>query len=234
MICIVIPTYNEKENIIKLVNFINKLRLNSKIIVVDDSKKKIARLKNIKNVKYLFRGKKLGRGSAVLHGFEEFLKNKNNKVFVEMDADFSHDPKEIKINLLYFYKHKLNFLISSRYLKKSKIKNWPILRKILSRLANLLARFLLGVPITDYTNGFRIYDRRAVKHILKKCKSSTQGFIILSEIIIELYNSKFKIGEIDSVFINRIRGLSKATFFEIFKSLIGIFQVFLKKRLFKF
>ena len=109
MICIVIPTYNEKENIIKLVNFINKLRLNSKIIIVDDSKEKISRLNNIKNVKYLFRGKKLGRGSAVLYGFKKFLKNKNNKMFIEMDADFSHDPKEIKRNLLYFNKHKLNF-----------------------------------------------------------------------------------------------------------------------------
>ena len=159
MISIIIPTYNEEENIIKLINKIFNIPLKINIVVVDDSPKSYPNIKKIKNVKYIYRGKKLGRGSAVLIGIKEALKNHKNRVIIEMDADFSHRPGEIVTNIKYFYKKKLNFLIASRYLKKSKILNWPLSRHILSKFSNLMARTLLNIPIKDYTNGFRFYDR---------------------------------------------------------------------------
>lgn len=232
MICIIIPTYNEKENIFKLIDNINKLKLRAKIIIVDDSKRKLLSLKRKKNVKYIYRGKKLGRGSAVLFGLKNQIKNISNKVFIEMDADFSHNPNELKRNLKYFRKKKLNFLISSRYLKNSKIINWPFSRHLLSKFSNILARFLLGVPIRDYTNGYRIYDRLSAKHILKNCSPKSGGFIVLSEIALELYKNQFKIGEINTIFVNRIRGDSKASINEIINAFFGILRIFILKRLF--
>ena len=121
---IIIPTYNELDNIERLIKEIKKKVKNSTIFIVDDSKKNdIGRLifnKKIK-VKYFHRKKKYGRGSAVLYGLKEAIKNKNNKIFIEMDADFSHDPKELINNIKFFKKKKLDLLIASRYLKNSKI-----------------------------------------------------------------------------------------------------------------
>ena len=132
MIGIIIPTFNEKENIIKLSKELLKLYPYSKIFIVDDTKiynlKK--NFKKIKNVKYIYRKNKKGRGSAVLDGLRVALKNKKIKIFVEMDADFSHRPQELKKNLNKFQKNKLDLLISSRYLKSSKIYNWSLQRRI--------------------------------------------------------------------------------------------------------
>ena len=161
MICIIIPTYNEKENIFKLIEEITKLIENVNIVVVDDSVDKLDALKKIDNVSYIHRGSKLGRGSAVLEGIKEGLLKEKNKIFIEMDADFSHDPKELKKNIDYFKKENLNFLIASRYVEGSKIINWPLSRHLLSKISNFLAKFLLRVPINDYTNGFRFYDKNA-------------------------------------------------------------------------
>ena len=116
-------------------------------------------------------------------------------------------------------------------MKESKIVNWPISRRIFSFLANKLARLLLGVPISDYTNGYRIYSRSAVKHIVKNCGRIGDGFIILSEILVELYFNNFKIGETKSIFVNRVRGESSVNLKEIFKSLIGLLKIYKLKEL---
>ena len=86
-----------------------------------------------------------------------------------MDADFSHNQKELKKKIEFFTEKELDLLISSRYLKKSRIINWSIQRLLFSKLSNKLAQLLLNVGVTDYTNGFRIYSRRAVQLIVKKC-----------------------------------------------------------------
>ena len=99
-------------------------------------------------------------------------------------------------------------LISSRYLKKSKIINWPPQRKLLSFLANNLARSILKVPISDYTNGFRIYSNKAAKHVTTNCGEVGDGFIILSEILVQLYYNNFKVKEVESTFVNRTRAVS--------------------------
>lgn len=234
MIYVIIPTYNEEDNILKLISKLQSLPLDIRIIIVDDSTKKLKNLTKIKKTEYYYRGKKLGRGSAVLFGIKKALRNKKLKILIEMDADFSHNPNEIIKNLKYFNKNKLNFLIASRYLKKSKIINWPFSRHLLSKFSNFLARFLLNIPIKDYTNGFRFYDKIAAKHVYKKCyKSKSSGFILLSEIAMEMYIHKFKMDEIDTIFINRTRGESKASFSEIVKSFFGLLNLYYKYKILK-
>lgn len=147
-----------------------------------------------------------------------------------MDADLSHSPQELKRNLNYFIYNNLDLLISSRYLRGSKIINWPVSRKIFSRISNLLARFLLGIPITDYTNGFRIYSRRAAKIVIKKSGKIGDGFIILSEILLIIYNQNFKIGEINSKFINRVRGESSVNIKLIIEAFFGLIKLYLLKK----
>ena len=183
-------------------------------------------VRDFKNIKYVFRGKKLGRGSAVLEGLDYLINNSQAEIFIEMDADYSHDPLELKKNLVLHKENNYDLLISSRYLKKSKIINWPISRRIFSFLANKLARFLLGVPISDYTNGYRFYSKNAVKHITQNCGKIGDGFIILSEILVELYFNGFKVGETESKFVNRVRGESSVNFAEILNSFIGLLKIF--------
>jgi len=225
---IVIPTYNEKENIGILLERIFKLSNKTKIIIVDDSPDQT--IKEITNryddVYYIHRDEKAGRGSAVLKGIGYALANFNFNYIIEMDADLSHDTNEIINNVNFFLNEKADLLISSRYLKNSKIVNWPIKRKILSFFANNLAKYILKVPVSDYTNGFRIYSNKAAKHVVTNCGKAGDGFIILSEILVQLYYNNFKIKEIESTFVNRVRGDSSVTFKEIFNSLKGLVLIF--------
>ena len=230
-IAIIIPAYNESDNI---KNLIKKIRQNIKpqIIVVDDSNNNLTKnlLKKIKtNIIYIKRNKKLGRGSAVLEGLKNSLKKKEVEIFIEMDADLSHPPNELRRNIKFFNEKNLDLLIGSRYLEGSQIINWPISRRIFSRLANYLARFLLKIPCSDYTNGYRIYSRRAAKKIVEKCGKIGDGFIILSEILLVLYKNKFKIAEIKTKFVNRSRGESSANLRLIIASFIGLIKIFFKK-----
>ena len=232
---IVIPAYEEEENISILIKEIKSF-IKAKIVIVDDSKSNLTKKifnKKKKNVFYFKRKKKLGRGTAVLFGLKKLLKSKQISIFIEMDADRSHRPSEINRNLKYFKKNTLDLLISSRYLKKSKIKNWPISRLCFSYISNKLAIFLLGIKVSDYTNGFRIYSRRSAKSIVKDCGNIGDGFVILSEILLNISKKKYKIGEIQSVFINRIRGQSSVTLKLIIESFFGLLKLFFISRFFK-
>ena len=230
---IVIPTFNEENNIVKLIKTIKSKFKDSLIVIVDDSlHKKIWHLikKNKLKVSYIYRGKKLGRGSAVRVGLKKLLKNKKIKFFVEMDADFSHNPVELPKNINYFYKNSLDLLIGSRYLKKSKIINWSLSRRIFSFLSNYLARNLLKIPISDFTNGYRIYSKNSVKRIIKNCGKVGGGFIMLSEILVELHINNLKIREIESIFVNRERGESSVNLKLILVSLLGLIKLYFNKK----
>ena len=229
-ISIIIPTYKEKENIFKLTKKILSIYPKAVIFVVDDTENL-----NLKNrfksnkIKYFLRKNKKGRGSAVLYGLKKSLQYKSNSIFIEMDADFSHNPKELKKKIEFFIKNDLDLLISSRYLESSKIINWPIQRLVFSKLSNKLAQFLLNVGVTDYTNGFRIYSRRSVELIVKKCGRIGDGFIVLSEILLTIKLNKFKIRELPTIFVNRKRGESSVNFKLIIQSLIGIVKLYFIK-----
>ena len=231
-IAIVIPTYNELENIQKLINEIRKNITKCNIYIVDDTKNddigKLIIKKKIK-AKYFHRKKKSGRGSAVVYGLKKAFKNKQNEIFIEMDADFSHNPKELTRNLNIFKKKKLDLLIASRYLKKSKIINWGLSRRIFSKLSNFLARNMLRIFLHDFTNGFRIYSKRSAKKIIQKCGNIGDGFIILSEIIVVLHNNHFKIDEVYSKFINRERGQSSVNLSLVIASFFGLIKLFFIK-----
>tara|TARA_Y100001980_G_C14451384_1_gene235223 strand:- start:64 stop:771 length:708 start_codon:yes stop_codon:yes gene_type:complete len=229
-IVIVIPTYKEKDNIFKLTNKILKLHPKTRIYVVDDTKdENLKKYFKSKKIKYFLRKKQKGRGSAVLYGLKKSLKNTTSKIFIEMDADFSHDPKELKSKILFFKKRNLDLLISSRYLKKSKIINWSLQRLLFSKLSNLLARYLLNVGVTDYTNGYRVYSRRSVKLITKKCGKIGDGFIVLSEILLMIKLNNFKIHELPTIFVNRKRGQSSVNFKLIIQSLVGLIKLYFIK-----
>ena len=144
-----------------------------------------------------------------------------------MDADFSHNPNELASKIKFFNKNSLDMLISSRYMKKSKIVNWPLKRTILSKLSNLITRILLPVPITDYTNGYRLYSQRSVKIIVSQCGKIGDGFIILSEILLRIYYKKYKISEIKTIFVNRKRGESSVSLSLIIDSLLGLIKLYI-------
>ncbi len=229
-IAIVIPTYKEKDNIFKLTNKILKIHPKTIIYVIDDTKdENLKKYFKNKKIKYFLRKNQKGRGSAVLYGLKKSLKNTTSKIFIEMDADFSHDPNELKSKILFFKKKNLDLLISSRYLKKSKIINWSLQRLLFSKLSNLLAGALLNVGVTDYTNGYRVYSRRSAKLITKKCGKIGDGFIVLSEILLMIKLNNFKIHEVPTIFVNRKRGQSSVNFKLIIQSLIGLIKLYFIK-----
>ena len=97
-------------------------------------------------------------------------------------------------------------------------------------MSNMLARVLIGVPVSDYTNGFRFYSNSAAKTIIAKCNNTKGGFIILSEIILVLWSNNYKISEIKSIFRNRVRGESTVNINLVISSLIGLFKLYLLKK----
>ena len=236
-ISIIIPTFNEKENIHRLIKNLKKVVPKAYIVIVDDSIDdeigKIVKKNKYLNVNYYHRKNAKGRGSAVLFGLRKNFSKNKKRIFIEMDADFSHRPIELKKNIELFKKKNYDLLISSRYLKKSKIINWPISRKIFSKLSNILAQLVLRVNVSDYTNGFRIYSSNAVNIILKKCGKIGDGFIILSEFLLALNINKLRIGETNTIFVNRIRGESSVNFKLIVNSFVGLIKLFVIKKRYK-
>lgn len=198
-VVVVLPSYNASYNITKVIDKILRIVPKSKIFVVDDNSpdktyELIRKIYNSeKRVKLIIRKQKAGRGSAVICGIKEGLKDKKNKYFIEMDADFSHDPKYIPelIEVCNTY----DVSLASKYLKESKIINLPYKRKLFSIFANLVLKTTLGIPVNDYTNGFRCYRREVLEKIdLDSIKS--KGFIVLSEILYLIHKKGFSFGEI--------------------------------------
>jgi dolichol-phosphate mannosyltransferase len=230
-IAVIIPAYNEQKNILELVNKIKYLLPKSSVYIIDDSPGNQTNIIiNKKKFNYYHRKKKMGRGSAVLYGIKKAVLVERYNIFIEMDADFSHNPNELIKNINLFKKNNADLLISSRYLKNSRIINWPVSRKIFSFLSNYLSRIFLQIPISDYTNGFRIYSKRSALKIIKHCGKIGDGFIILSEILLVLYFSKYRIFETSTTFVNRVRGESSVNLKLIFSSLIGLVKLFFYKR----
>ncbi|MBU3978169.1 polyprenol monophosphomannose synthase [Patescibacteria group bacterium] len=184
-IAVIIPTYNAREGIISNISKILHQAPFVYIIIVDDSSPDgtasliQSKFINDKRVQIIIRKNKGGRGSAVIVGLKKALKNKETKYFIEMDADLCHNPKYIK--KLVDKCVNADVVIASRYLPSSRISGWNFKRKLMSFCINNLAKFLLRIPITDYTDGFRCYSRKAVEFITTFHVKS-QGYIVLSEI----------------------------------------------------
>lgn len=225
---VVIPAYNEVENLEKLIFMIYSVYPSMNIIVVDDSskyenhrlKKALKRFKG--NLRIIFRGGKLGRGSAVIDGLRYALKNSKNNAFIEMDADLAHNPFEIPLLLAKL--DKADMIVGSRYLSKSKIVKWPLRRLIQSRIINLFLRNWLGIKLSDFTNGFRAYSRPAAEFLANQ-KLREKGFISLSETAYKLKKAGFKIKEVPISFRDRELGESSANTRELMESFVGALRI---------
>jgi len=211
-IAVVIPTYNEKDNIGKLISAIFALELpDLEIIVVDDNSpdgtgKIVEEIKTREpRVHALHQSKKKGLGRAYIAGFQYALEGEAEYIF-EMDADFSHDPRMIPKFLKHAETHDL--IIGSRYVGGVRVVNWPLRRLFLSVLANKYASFVTGLKIADATSGFKCYRRKVLESIdLQRVKSSGYSFQI--EMKYRAHKKNFTLREIPIIFVDRTQGLSK-------------------------
>ena len=208
---IILPTYNEAENIQDIIQKIFDCQPLFNIIIVDDNSPdgtgdiadELAN--NDSRVSVIHRGKKTGLGTAYVMGFKAALEKGADLIF-EMDADLSHDPKYLKDFLIAIKKHDL--VIGSRYVKGGSIEGWKFLRILLSKLANLFVSCFMIKPLRDFTAGYRCYRRDALEKIdLDKIKADGYAFQI--EMIYHVYNTKSSICEIPIIFKERKKGYSK-------------------------
>jgi dolichol-phosphate mannosyltransferase len=208
---IIIPTYNELENVKKIIPDILNRYENVEILVVDDNSpdgtgELVDQLmKQSERIKLLKRPGKMGLGTAYIAGFKYALANRYDFIF-EMDADYSHDPKEIG-NFLEAIKS-CDLVLGSRYKTGVNVINWPMRRLMLSYFANGYTRFITGLPIKDATGGFKCFRRKVLESIdLDSIKSNGYAFQI--EMTFKAFKKGFRISEIPIIFIDRFQGTSK-------------------------
>lgn len=210
-ILVILPTYNERENITLLIPEIKKVVPHVHILVVDDNSpdqtsacvKEMA--KTLENVFVLDREKKEGLGKAYISGFTWALERKYDLIF-EMDADFSHDPKYLPdfLNAA----RDADLVIGSRYISGVNVVNWPMHRLLLSYFGNVGARMVAGIPVRDCTGGFKCFRSDVLRSIdLRKVGSSGYSFQV--EMNFYVWKKGFKIVEIPIVFTDRRIGTSK-------------------------
>lgn len=209
---IIIPTYNEKENITRLIPEVLVQDDNIEIMVVDDNSPDgtgdlvewISR--DNARVHLMRRPGKLGLGTAYISGFREALTRPDIECVFEMDADFSHQPKYIPEFLKAI--RSADVILGSRYVPGGGVRNWGLIRKVLSRGGSIFSRFMLGLPAYDCTGGFRCY-RRQVLEALDFERINSEGFGFQVEMLHECNKKGFRIKEIPIVFPDREKGASK-------------------------
>jgi len=227
-ILIVIPTYNESENIVLLIPEIRRIVPQADILVVDDNSpdgtsqcvKVLA--KNLRGIHVLDRPKKEGLGRAYLSGFRWALERGYEFIF-EMDADFSHDPKYLP-DFLDAIKYN-DLVIGSRYKNGVNVINWPMSRLLLSWCANrFVTPIITGLPFTDSTGGYKCF-RRTLLEALDLDKISSSGYSFQIEINYLSWRKKFRTVEIPIVFTDRKRGESKMSTNIIREALILLWRL---------
>ncbi len=225
---VILPTYCEAQNIEKLITEIESLPLNKSILVIDDyspdgTAQIVEKLqKKYRNLLLFVRPQKSGLGTAITDGFKIFLSLRNVPEYVvTMDADYSHNPKELP-QLVSKMSNTCDLIIGSRYCKGGKTAGWSYTRKVISRGANMLARSLLGLQPHDCTSGFRCYSASFLKNIISYLHSHTYDIQI--ETINQAHTKGFKVKETPILFVNRKRGKSKLSLVEIQNYLSYIFK----------
>lgn len=212
-VLVIIPTYNESENILNLIPEVLKYTDSNyqwNVLVVDDNSPDgtaamVEGLKN-PNVFIIKRERKLGLGTAYVRGFKFAIENSFDFVF-EMDADFSHDPKYLP-GFVELIEKGNDLVVGSRYINGVSVVNWPISRLFLSYYANIYTRIVTGLKVKDTTAGFMCYRVSALSQIdLEKVKSNGYSFQI--EMKFKFYKKGFKISETPILFIDRRAGSSK-------------------------
>ena len=210
-ILIIIPTYNELENLPRLLPEVLSKDDGIDVLIVDDNSPDgtsvfvESQMKNNNRIHLIKRSSKQGLGTAYIAGFKYALQNGYDFVF-EMDADFSHDPKEIP-RFLDEIKNS-DVVLGSRYINGVNVINWPMRRLLLSSFANLYTRFITGMPVHDATGGFKCFRIKVLQAIdLNKVKSNGYAFQI--EMSFKAWKKGFKVKEIPIIFVDRVKGKSK-------------------------
>jgi dolichol-phosphate mannosyltransferase len=228
-ITVVIPTYNEAENLPKLVSALFSLPLDLRALIVDDNSPdgtgKIAdelAQTYAGRVEILHRPGKMGLRSAYLNGFQKIL-NGDAQALVQMDADFSHDPSALvdMAKLL----ESCDVVLGSRYVQGGSVdEQWPIWRKSLSAFGNFYARTILRLPLHDVTTGYRMWRRETLQQMPMERIQST-GYVFLVEMMYLAHCLQFKIGEAPIYFADRRWGKSKMSINIQMEAAIRIWQV---------
>ena len=232
---IAIPTYNERENIELIIDALLNLYPNFDILIIDDNSpdgtgkivaKKIQLQLDKKAAQSIFllsRAAKEGLGKAYIAGFKWALQRDYDYIF-EMDADFSHNPKDIKKLSNKLQKEEVDMVIGSRYVEGVNVINWPFPRLFLSYFASKYVYFITRMPIKDPTAGFVGYRSKVLKSIdLDRVKF--KGYAFQIEMKYRAWKKKFCIKEISIVFRDRKRGTSKMNYNIIKESIFGVFQM---------
>ena len=208
---VIIPTYNEIENLPKLLDKIEGLGLGLDVLIVDDGSPDgtgdwvDGQISTRKHLHLLRRQGKQGLGSAYVAGFRYAIAEGYNFVF-EMDADFSHDPAHLPVFLKEIETHDL--VLGSRYINGISVVNWPMSRLLLSYFANVYARWITGLPIQDATGGFKCFRVEALRS-LDLGKIHAGGYSFQIEVTYKLWKKGYRIREIPILFMDRTAGASK-------------------------
>ncbi len=227
---IIIPTYNELNNIQKLLMDLTNMYPMSHILIVDDNSpdgtadyvEELCRTNT--NINLLKRERKMGLGTAYVAGFKYML-SKGYDVAIEMDADYSHDPKEIKRFLEAIKQYDL--IIGSRYIHGIRVINWPIRRLLLSYFANLYTRIITGMPVKDGTGGFKCFSRKVLESInLDTIHSNRYSFQI--EMNYKAWKKGFRLHEIPITFTDRVHGTSKMSKKIVREAIVMVWKLRLK------
>lgn len=225
---VIIPTYNEKDNISAIIKAVMDLQQDFDVLVVDDSSPD-GTGKIVENLMQQYEGNlfltvrkiKDGLGKAYIHGFHWALDKGYDYIF-EMDADFSHNPNDLPI--LYEACLGADMAIGSRYSRGVNVVNWPMSRVLLSYFASKYVRFILGVPIFDTTAGFVCFSRKALEQIeLDKVDLKGYGFQI--EMKFRAFKKGLKIVEVPIIFTNRVLGESKMNGGIIHEAVFGVLNL---------
>jgi dolichol-phosphate mannosyltransferase len=230
---VIIPTYNEKENVEKMLRYVFSLPKNFHVLIVDDGSPDGTAdiVKNLQNdfPSQLFieeRKGKLGLGTAYIHGFRWAIKHGYDYIF-EMDCDFSHNPDDL-IRLLEACETSYDVAIGSRYCKGGNVKNWPLGRIMMSYFASVYVRLILWIPIKDTTAGFKCYKRKVLEAI-NLDGIRFMGYAFQIEMKYNAFKKGFKLQEVPIVFKDREEGYSKMST-KIFKEAFwGVLQMRFKK-----
>lgn len=229
---VVIPTYNEKENIRNLLTELHKVNPELYLMVVDDQSPdgtwKIVEDMSIENPRIILflRTEKRGRGLAGIAGFKRAL-SEGADYIIEMDADFSHHPKYIPALLVALEQY--DFVLGSRYVTGGQDVERGKVRYMISKMANAYTRIMLGMPVRDCTSGFRAY-RREVLEGINLDKINTWGPAVLSDILYRVKLKGFSMGEIPIYFYEREAGSSTLTTQILIEGLRNVARLRLQKR----
>ena len=225
---VILPTYNEVDNITKILEAIEALPLQVSTLVVDDSSpdgtaERVTDHPSFeKNVFLLKRPVKSGLGSAYREGFQWALKN-GHDVCLQMDSDFSHNPNDIP-RLLKAVADGADIATGSRYLNGISVVNWPLHRLFLSLWAGAYTRFITGMPLSDPTTGFKAIHRKVLKQ-LENCNINSDGYAFLIETKYFAWKNGFSIKELPIIFTERRNGQSKLNFSVKVQSAIRVMQL---------